>query len=196
MHTSRRDRLTVAPRCSTTRRALRLSWCVMLAAGALASRLHAQAAVPDSVRYPCRNVHTFDYWEGTWDATPWSKPDAPPGGTLHNTREYDGCVFVERWEGKGNRGMSMVIYDATKKTWRMFWNDDANSSNVFDDGVYRDGAMRFTGWALGPRGNLVMASNVLQNVSPDTIRHVFSVSRDSGKTWTVLSDGRFTRRKP
>lgn len=172
-----------------------LRFCLVFAITAGVRSLSAQAAVPDSVRYPCRAVHTFDFWVGTWESTPWDSPNAPPRGTLQNTREYDGCVFVERWEGKGNRGMSMVIYDETRKTWRMFWNDDANGSNVFDEGVYRDGAMRFTGWARGPKGTVIMASNVLQNVSPDVIRHIFSTSDDSGKTWTVRSDGRFARRR-
>jgi hypothetical protein len=176
-------------------RTLRFSICCALVGGMLSHRAAAQAAVPDSVRYPCRSVHTFDYWVGTWEATPWNQPKAQPGGTLTNTREYEGCVFVERWEGKGGRGMSLVMYDATKKTWRMFWNDDSNGSTVFDQGLYRDGAMRFTGWTTSPKGDVVMASNVLQNVSADTIRHLFSISRDSGRTWLTLSDGRFARRK-
>jgi hypothetical protein len=41
----------------------------------------------------------------------------------------------------------------------------------------------------------VYVSNVLENVSPGLIRHIFSTSSDSGKTWTVRSDGRFVRRQ-
>src|SRR5262249_32310113 len=150
--------------------------------------------LPDSVRYPCRNVHTFDYWAGTFDSKPWDQPDAPSRGQLHNTREYDGCVFIERWTGQQNAGMSIVFYDVTRKTWRMIWNDDSNSSNDFLDGEFHDGTMRFTGWVLNPKGERIMASNVLQNVSPGLIRHIYSTSTDSGKTWTVRSDGRFVRK--
>ena len=56
--------------------------------------------------------------------------------------------------------------------------------------------MRFKGWILDSAGKRVLASNVLQNVSPDTIRHIYSTSSDNGKTWVVKSDGRFVRRKP
>src|SRR5262245_119513 len=132
-------------------RTLKFSICCAFVS-ILAHRAAAQTAVPDSVRYPCRSVHTFDYWVGTWESAPWNQPKVPPGGTLTNTRKYEGCVFVERWESKGGRGMSLVIYDATKKTWRMFWNDDSNGSTVFDKGVYSDGAMRFTGWTTSPKG--------------------------------------------
>lgn len=50
-------------------------------------------------RYPCENVHTFDFWVGDFDATPWNEPGTPSRGQLHNTREYDGCVILERWTG-------------------------------------------------------------------------------------------------
>jgi hypothetical protein len=150
----------------------------------------------DDARYPCRSVHTFDFWVGTFDAAPWNTPDAPPTGELHNTREYEGCVIVERWMGKrGSAGMSIGFYDVNRHVWRMVWNDDSNQSNDFE-GRYYDGAMRFEGWVLDPNGNRLLARNVLQDVAPDTIRHIYSTSADSGKTWIVRSDGRFVRRKP
>lgn len=149
----------------------------------------------DDARYPCRAVHTFDFWVGTFDATPWDQPNAPPTGHLHNTREYDGCVIVERWTSPHGNGMSMSFYDINRKAWRMVWNDDANSSNDFD-GEYREGAMRFKGWVLDKGGNRLLATNVLEIVSPNTIRHIYSTSTDGGKTWAVRSDGRFTRQQP
>jgi len=149
----------------------------------------------DDVRYPCRAVHTFDFWVGTFDATPWDQPNSPPKGQLHNTREYEGCVIVERWTSvSGSSGMSMSFYDINRQVWRMVWNDDSNHSNDFD-GSYSDGAMRFQGWILDGSGKRLLASNVLQNVSPGIIRHIYSTSADEGKTWVVKSDGRFVRRK-
>lgn len=149
----------------------------------------------DDVRYPCRDVHTFDFWVGTFDATPWNQPTARPTGQLHNTREYEGCVIVERWNSvQGPSGMSMAFYDNNRHLWRMIWNDDANRSNDLE-GSYSDGAMRFTGWVLDRAGKRLVVSNVLQNVSPDIIRHTYSISPDNGKTWVVKSDGRFVRRQ-
>jgi hypothetical protein len=150
---------------------------------------------PDETRYPCRAEHAFDFWVGTFDATPWDQPTARPTGQLHNTREYEGCVIVERWTGTaGSAGMSMSFYDTNRRVWRMVWNDDANQSNDFE-GTYTDGAMRFKGWVLDRTGKRLLASNVLQEVSPGTIRHIYSTSADDGKTWVVRSDGRFVRRK-
>jgi hypothetical protein len=145
-------------------------------------------------RYPCRDEHAFDFWVGDFDASPWNGPPTPVRGRLHNTREYEGCVIVERWEGTNTKGMSMSFYDVHRRVWRMVWNGDDNQSNDFE-GTYRDGAMRFEGWILDADGKKVLARNVLENVSADTIRHVYSTSTDGGKTWTIKSDGRFSRRK-
>ncbi|MGH9442702.1 MAG: hypothetical protein ACRD16_10560 [Thermoanaerobaculia bacterium] len=147
-----------------------------------------------NVRYPCRAVHTFDFWVGDFEAGRWNDPSGPATGRLHNTREYEGCAIVERWEGaaSGTRGMSISFYDVNRRAWRMVWIADDGLSNDFD-GQYSDGAMRFRGWVLGADGKRLLASNVLENVSPDTIRHVYSTSADGGKTWDVKGDGRFVR---
>lgn len=165
-----------------------------LIAGPVAGRA-ASNGPDEEIRYPCRSVHTFDFWVGDFEARPWNEPqNSPATGRLHNTREYEGCVIVERWNGTtGSAGMSMAFYDVNRKAWRMVWNSDGNSSNDFE-GQYRDGAMRFEGWVLDAHGKRMLARNVLQNVSPDTIRHIYSTSSDDGKTWDVKSDGRFVRR--
>ncbi len=168
------------------------AFCAIACAPLLAAQTAKSAA--DDARYPCRAVHTFDFWVGDFDATPWNEPAGPVGGRLHNTREYEGCVIVERWEGAKSRGMSMSFYDVNRRVWRMVWNGDDNRSNDFE-GSYRDGAMRFEGWILDADGKRLLAKNVLENVAPDTIRHIYSTSADGGKTWTVKSDGRFVRRK-
>ena len=170
-------------------------------ASALAARNQAKtqpapkpaAQKAEATRYPCRDVHTFDFWVGTFDATPWNQPTATPRGELHNTLEYEGCVIVERWTSPKSAGMSMSFYDANRRRWRMIWNDDANSSNDLE-GSYREGAMRFKGWVVDSAGKRLLVTNVLQNVSPDVIRHIYSVSEDNGRTWAVKSDGRFVRR--
>lgn len=150
----------------------------------------------EAKRYPCRGEHTFDFWAGTWDASPWDQPQAKPGGVLKNTRAYEGCVFIEEFASSGGEpiGMSMSFYDINRKAWRMIWNDSRNTSNDFE-GSYHDGAMRFLGWILDEKGRRILASNVLENISPDTIKHTYALSPDSGKTWNAQGVGRFVRRR-
>jgi len=147
-------------------------------------------------RYPCRNVHTFDFWAGDFDAYPSLSTAAQPGGQLHNTREYDGCVFIEHWlpnASNGLPGMSMSYYDSEQRAWRFVWNDDQNGSIQFVGG-FRDGAMQFEGSTLNGDGSRLLARNVLRPIAVDTIRHTFSTSSDNGTTWIVQTDQLFVRR--
>ena len=178
------------------RQTLRLGFLSFSCALAGVSLLADQTAKPSAaVQHPCRAEHTFDFWVGDFDATPWNGPQTPVRGHLHNTLEYESCVIVERWTGaNGFQGMSMSFYDVNRRTWRMVWNGDDNQSNDFE-GAYRDGAMRFEGWVLDARGNRLLARNVLENVAPGTIRHLYSTSADGGKTWEIKSDGRFAQKK-
>ena len=163
-------------------RSILTSLCALIAFSALADQPH-----------PCRAIHTFDFWVGAFDARPWDQPSGPARGRLQNTLEYDGCVIVERWTGTQSSGMSMSFYDANRHAWRMIWIGDDGQSNDFE-GTYSDGAMRFEGWVLDSRGKRLIARNVLQNLSPGIIRHIYSTSADGGKTWSIKSDGRFERR--
>jgi len=151
----------------------------------------------DAQRYPCRAMHAFDFWVGDFDAKAWDAPDGPVRGQLHNTHDYESCAIVEHWTSaapNGGGGMSLGFYDVNSKAWRMVWIGDDGRSNDLQ-GDYRDGAMRFEGWVLDKDGNKLLARNVLQDVTPDLIRHIYSESADDGKTWMVRSDGRFVRRK-
>ena len=150
----------------------------------------------ESVRFPCRSVHDFDFWAGTFDVGPWNQPNMPAGGLAVNTRSFEGCVFVEQFSSArpgGGHGMSMTFYDVNRHAWRMVWNDDSNGSNDFEGSV-KDGVMHFLGWVLDPAGHKVMASNTIERISADTVRQTYALSADSGKTWQTQQSGRWVRR--
>lgn len=178
------------------RRHRSLALAVVLLAPASLARADAAKPAPAKAAadHPCRAHRDFDFWVGDFEARKWDEPNGAVRGRLHNTLEYGGCVIVERWEGAPGRGrgMSMSFYDTSRRAWRMIWMGDDGGSNDFE-GSYRNGAMRFEGWILDDGGKKLLASNVLENVSPGVIRHVYSESPDGGKTWNVRSDGRFVR---
>jgi hypothetical protein len=150
----------------------------------------------DDARHPCRDVHTFDFFAGDFDAYAWSDTTRTLRGSMHNTRTLDGCVIVEEWHGAtGSNGMSMSFYEHDRRTWRQVWSDDGNGENDFE-GAFVDGAMRFHGWVLGPDGRHVLTRNTLMEASPGVIHHLYEVSYDNGKSWVIASDGRFVRRSP
>jgi hypothetical protein len=153
-------------------------------------------AEAEAVRFPCRKVHDFDFWAGTFDVGPWDQPQIPASGVAVNTRSFEGCVFVEQFSSSrpgGGHGMSMTFYDVNRHTWRMVWNDDSNGSNDFEGSV-KDGVMHFLGWVLDPSGRKVMASNTIERISADTVRQTYALSADTGKTWQTQQSGRWVRR--
>lgn len=157
-------------------------------------------AAVEAARYPCRSMpeaHQFDFWIGQWDVIPWNAP-LPPGqkpgfNDVHPILEN--CVVLENWTaGVGGEGKSMNFYDTNIHKWRQVWMGDGGGALDYT-GEFRDGAMRFAGWTLGPNNTRVEQKLTFFPVAKDTVRQLFEASSDGGKTWTVTFDGKYIRRK-
>jgi hypothetical protein len=169
--------------------------------------LHANAefkrivASADSASYPCRTspkAHEFDFWIGQWDVTQFNQAPLPHGpGTGFNDVHpiLEGCVLLENWAGSGGgTGKSFNWYDTNLGKWRQAWMGDGGGPLDYV-GEYKDGAMRFEGWTLGPNGMHVLQKLTFYNIAHDTVRQQFEQSADSGKTWSTTFDGRYVRRR-
>jgi hypothetical protein len=160
------------------------------------------AALVDSLEtasYPCRQMpetKQFDFWLGDWNVTPWgSAATVSMGRPAINrvTMELEHCVIHEHWTSStGATGESINFWDPNRRAWRQIWMDTHQWSLDYE-GQYRDGAMRFAGWSLGPDGSRRLEKLTFFNVAPDTVRQLFQQSTDSGKTWNVTFDGRYVR---
>lgn len=155
----------------------------------------------NAARYPCRSMpeaKQFDFWIGSWHVTPWAAPPArntPLLGTNVIEPILEHCVLMENWTGSGgSSGKSMNFYDTSRKQWRQIWVADGGGSLDYI-GSFRDGAMRFEGWTLGPNGARVLQKLTFFPIHRDTIRQLFEASTDSGKTWQSGFDGRYVRRR-
>jgi hypothetical protein len=157
----------------------------------------------DSLRFPCRSTpetRQFDFWIGDWDVTPFQAPPGPRVPLLGTNRIeaiLEHCVLMENWSGGGpapSAGKSMNYYDISRRQWRQIWVADGGGSLDYAGG-FRDGAMRFEGWALAPNGSRVLQKLTFFPIHRDTVRQLFETSADSGRTWQPGFDGRYTRRK-
>ena len=166
----------------------------------LSSAASAQSSLPP-IPHPCNTMpeaKLFDFWIGTWDVTPWQAPHPTPQQAMgvndvHPILEH--CVISENWRGsRGGEGKSYNFYDTNTKKWRQIWIADSGGSLDYS-GEYRDGAMRFVGWTLDPKGNRVEQKLTFFNISPDTVRQLFEASTDGGKSWKPTFDGRYVRRR-
>jgi hypothetical protein len=155
----------------------------------------------DAARYPCHvmpEAKQFDFWIGQWDVAPWSAPPGTPAGAagfndVHAILEQ--CVLLENWRGiAGGEGKSFNYFDTNTRKWRQVWVADGGGSLDYS-GEFKDGAMRFEGWSLGPQGARVLQKMTFTPFGRDTVRQTMETSSDSGKTWTVIFDGRYLRRR-
>jgi hypothetical protein len=69
----------------------------------------------------------FDFWLGMWRGE-WGDDGAH--GTNSISKEYDGRVVYERFDGRPGAdftGMSVSVYDEQEDCWRQTWVDDAGN---------------------------------------------------------------------
>lgn len=151
----------------------------MTAATALAADT-ATPAPPPQQTIGCSGPESMqmDFWVGTWRTISSSGE-----GTNVITKDFDGCVIREAFDGGPNlggfRGMSVSLYHAPTKQWRQTWVDN--------QGAYFD----LTG---GPEGKNFVLTNIrikenaphlrmiFEDIAADTFTWRWQNSKD-GKAW-------------
>ncbi|HZE18595.1 MAG TPA: tetratricopeptide repeat protein [Candidatus Angelobacter sp.] len=144
---------------------------------------------------PCAHVtenRQFDFWLGEWDV---SSPEGTVVGKNSITVENGDCWIHEHWAGGlGGNGESYNYYNATTKKWHQTWVDDQGAIAEFD-GDFRDGAMRLEGYREGATHERIPARLTLTPLPNGTVRQLGENSTDGGKTWTVLYDFIYAKKK-
>ena len=134
----------------------------------------------------------FDFWVGSWDVT---SPDGKPAGTNQITRELKDCVLHEHWQGAGGgKGESFNIYDRASRKWHQTWVADAGEFLLLDGGLEGSNMV-----LSGRTSSIAQPGTVLNRITwtptdRDHVRQLWEASRDGGKTWSVLFDGRYVRK--
>lgn len=165
-------------------------------ASATAASLGAQQTPSQPPPLPdCSDAvhHQFDFWIGEWDVLDSS-------GTRRGVNSVqpilNGCALHERWRGAdGDIGESFSAYDRLTKQWHQTWVDGIGNVWKTDGGLV-NGAMVLT--RTGPLLRAPIDSLrhrwTWTRIDDRHVRQVGEVSRDGGKTWRVLFDGRYVRR--
>lgn len=124
----------------------------------------------------------FDFWAGEWTVT---TPNGQTAGTNRITKIAAGCALLEEWTGaRGMTGKSLNIYDASRGVWHQSWVDSRGTLLTIE-GRFEKGAMR-----------LLSAGNRITWTPLDggDVRQLWEQSKDGGKTWAVVFDGRYTKK--
>ena len=171
----------------------RLVLVLVLAAGALlalslAARVCAQTPAPSR---GCTTdvAHQFDFWVGDWNVY---DPHGVLEGTNTVTLEYGTCVVHEHWNGvAGDQGESLNFFYHPTGKWHQTWV--SNGGFLFLDGGMVGKAMVLTGTRTAKAGKRM--DRISYTPGPDgSVRQVWDVSTDGGKTWTNTFDGNYVRK--
>jgi hypothetical protein len=135
----------------------------------------------------------FDFWLGDWDV---ASPQGPPAGTNRVERLLEGCALQEHWEATdGSKGTSLSSYDAVARKWRQTYVDDTGQVLVLE-GEFKDGRMVLQGEKAMGRQKGALQRISWQVVPGDKVRQRWDISQDDGRTWSVLFEGVYTKKKP
>lgn len=144
-----------------------------------------QASRPRPV--PTAEHRQFDFWLGDWEVTAGGRK----AGTNVITSIQGGFAVHENWTNAGGgTGTSLNFFDRADGKWHQVWID-ASGNALFLAGGLVDGKMVLQSAESG---------GAIQRVTwtpleGATVRQLWETSADKGKTWSVVFDGHYTKRK-
>jgi hypothetical protein len=168
------------------------------ALAALALALSAASAsaqsLPSAPAKSCESSEhrQFDFWLGHWEVF------GPAGKKVGENRIEaiaDGCALLEQWSGNGGvTGKSLNIYDAVDSRWHQTWVDSSGTLLILAGQlVDRSMVMSMSGPNPTDPKTTVLQRITWTPAADGSVRQLWELSRDAGKTWTVLFDGRYVR---
>jgi hypothetical protein len=164
---------------------------VAVVALALAADAAAQSATPARPQ-PCSHPDSrqFEFWLGEWDVF---RPDGKQIGTSRVVPLY-GCGLHEHWTSPNVQGQSFNRYDASRGVWHQTWVDTSGSLLLLE-GTFQDGAMTLSDARVPGKPRPDAINEIRWSRNPDgSVRQLWRVTTDGGKTWSTSFDGKYVRK--
>ena len=136
----------------------------------------------------------FDFWVGDWDVT---TPEGKPAGTNKIEQVSGGAALLENWQGDpaagGGNGKSLNTYNRGKKQWQQFWVGSGGGVLELAGGIV-DASMVLKG-EHEVRGQHLLERITWTPRADGSVRQLWDQSTDGGKTWQVVFDGMYRKKK-
>ncbi|HET6349029.1 MAG TPA: hypothetical protein VFH88_08100 [Candidatus Krumholzibacteria bacterium] len=164
-------------------RLLLISLLLCLPAAALAQKNGPPPIPPETDQ--------FNFWLGDWDAA----MGGDAHGSNHITKRWD-RVIVEEFNGAPGsplEGHSVSVFDPNSKLWKQTWVDNQGAYLDFT-GTFQEDRMILSR-AFEKNGKTIHQRMVWYNIKPDSFDWNWERSLDDGKTWEVMWQIRYTRKK-
>ncbi len=149
----------------------------------------AQQAIPT----PSKEYQQFDFWIGKWDVYKFGTETF--AGKSHIQSINDGYGVLENYSvGEGKyQGKSLNKYNPVKQRWEQYWIDNTGLT-LFLTGGFVTGKMILSDEISGdPKQGINQIT--WQKLENGNVRQTWNLSKDGGKTWTVLFDGEYKKSK-
>jgi hypothetical protein len=170
-----------------------LATVILFLAAASAAQTPASLTTAKPTNCASPAIHQFDFWIGDWDVR-GSKGELM--GTNKVQPVVEGCAIHEAWAAQGEVGESFSIFDPTTGKWHQTWVDNKSHLWMIDGGMV-NGSMVMTRTTAAQNDPTVTVLHrwTWTPSDRDHVRQLYETSRDGGKTWKVLFDGRYVRQK-
>ncbi len=175
---------------------IHLAAAFMLLSAQAPAPVSALPAAPPPVPVPKPPVptaehHQFDFWLGEWEVK-------DPAGSVvgHNRIESmaNGFGLLENWtDTVGGSGKSVNAYDPAAKGWHQTWVGSGGAVIKFDGGIV-EGKMRMEGIRQTAKGPVRDRMTWTPEIN-GTVRQVWDISADEGKTWKTIFEGIYSKVK-
>ena len=146
------------------------------------------AVQPTPKKCDAAEYRQFDFWVGHWTV------QNAKGETIGTSRVESierGCGLLENWTDRsGLTGRSINVYRPASRTWTQLWAASWGSTLLLE-GRYEDGRMVLSGDVTAPDGDVKRQRTTWSRLDNGGVRQLSEWSRDGGRTWTVVFDGRY-----
>jgi hypothetical protein len=130
----------------------------------------------------------FDFWIGSWDV---EDARGNPIGRSRIEPIEAGCGIQENWTDRsGLTGRSLNAYRPASKVWTQLWAASWGSTLLME-GRYENERMAMSGDVVTPTGETPRQRTTWSRLDGGGVRQLTEWSRDGGRTWTVVFDGRY-----
>ena len=140
---------------------------------------------------PCSapEARQFDFWVGSWTVHANDKV----AGHNNITSIHNGCTVFEQYRAENSpyEGKSFNYYDSGDGKWHQIWVD-SGGLRLHLTGTFADGKMVLSGERQSDGATVIDRISWFDN-DDGTVRQLWEASRDGGKTWNTLFDGRYVR---
>ena len=143
---------------------------------------------------PCQSpgASQFDFWIGEWALTwPAEQTGGDAGslgsGTNKIEKMFGNCVVSENFATSDGRyqGHSLSVYDARSELWRQTWVDTSGAYLSFT-GQFHGSQMELRTESREQEGEVVVNRMVFREITDDSIRWEWQMSRDQGANWNDI----------